>query len=63
MILRFKLDENPPGSHCGIWVLRPAEQTFDTILALALAGIRLSIVERTEGQLWVIDKKRVRIRE
>lgn len=53
----------PPQSHRGIWVLRPAEQTFDTILALALAGVRLSTVERTTGQLWVIDKKRVRIRD
>ena len=53
----------PPGSHRGIWVLRPAEQTFDTIVALALAGVRLSAVERTVGQLWVIDKKRVRIRD
>jgi predicted nuclease of predicted toxin-antitoxin system len=52
-----------PGGHRGIWVLRPAEQTFDAILALVLAGVRLSAVERSAGQLWVIDEKRVRIRE
>jgi predicted nuclease of predicted toxin-antitoxin system len=52
-----------PGSPRGIWVLRPAEQTFDTILALVLAGVRLCAVERSAGQLWVIDEKRVRIRE
>ena len=53
----------PPGSHRGLWVLRPVVQTFDTILALALAGVRLSAIERTAGQLWVIDRNRVRIRE
>ena len=53
----------PPGSSQGIWVLRPPEQSFATVLALALAGVRLSSVERTAGQLWVIDEKRVRIRE
>lgn len=53
----------PPGSHRGIWVLRPTEQTFAAVLNLTLAGIRLSSVERTSGQLWVVDEKRVRIRE
>ncbi len=53
----------PPGSHCGIWVLRPANQAVNSILALVLAGLRLAAIERTDGQLWVIDEKRVRIRE
>jgi predicted nuclease of predicted toxin-antitoxin system len=53
----------PPGSYPGIWVLRPSKQTFKTIEALVLAGIRLSAVERVGGQLWVIDEKRVRIRD
>jgi predicted nuclease of predicted toxin-antitoxin system len=53
----------PPGSHCGIWVLRPAAQSFALVLDLVLAGVRLSVVERTSGQLWVIDERRVRIRE
>jgi len=53
----------PPGSHRGVWVLRPASQTFAGVLNLALAGVRLAAVERTIGQLWVIDDKRVRIRE
>jgi predicted nuclease of predicted toxin-antitoxin system len=52
-----------PGSHRGIWVLRPAQQTFAAVLELALAGVRLSSSERTAGQLWVIDERRVRIRE
>lgn len=55
--------EYPPGSHRGIWVLRPARQTFAALLGLIEAGIRLSAVERTDAQLWVIDQNRVRIRE
>ena len=53
----------PPGSHPGIWVLRPARQTFNAILSLVHSGIRLASVERTSGQLWVIDQRQVRIRE
>jgi predicted nuclease of predicted toxin-antitoxin system len=53
----------PPGSYPGIWVLRPPKQTFSEINALVLAGLRLSAVERIQGQLWVIDEKRVRIRD
>ena len=53
----------PPGSHRGIWVLRPPNQAFTNVLNSVLAGIRLTAVERTAGQLWVIDEKRVRIRE
>jgi len=44
-------------------VLRPAEQTFSAIVELVLSGVRLSALERTAGQLWVIDKLRVRIRD
>lgn len=53
----------PPGSHRGIWVLRPASQAAAALAALVLAGIRLSAVERTAGQLWIIDENRVRIRD
>ena len=53
----------PPGSHPGIWVLRPPKQTFKAIDALVRAGLRLSAVERVRGQLWVIDEQRVRIRD
>ena len=74
MRLQFKLDENLPrrvesalrglaGSHKGIWALRPDEQTFDAVLHLVLAGVKLAATERTAGQLWVIDERRVRIRE
>ena len=53
----------PPGSHRGVWVLRPPNQAFDSVLNTVLAGVKLTTVERTAGQLWVIDEKRVRIRE
>lgn len=55
--------EYPPGSHQGIWVLRPPEQSFDTVLKLVLSAVKLADTERTAGQLWVIDERRVRIRE
>ena len=53
----------PPGSYPGVWVLRPQKQTFTVIEALVRAGIRLSTVEWVRGHLWVIDEKRVRIRD
>lgn len=53
----------PPGSYPGIWVLRPPKQTFKAIESLALAGLRLAAVERVQGQLWIIDDRRVRIRD
>jgi predicted nuclease of predicted toxin-antitoxin system len=53
----------PPGSHRGVWVLRPAQQSFDAVVQLILAGTKLASVERTAGQLWVIDEQRVRIRD
>ena len=53
----------PPGTHAGIWVLRPAVQTFKATTALVEAGLRLTATERTRGQLWVIDETRVRIRD
>jgi predicted nuclease of predicted toxin-antitoxin system len=55
--------EYPPGSHKGVWVLRPPQQNFDAVVSLVEAGVRLSSAERTAGQLWVIDERRVRIRE
>jgi predicted nuclease of predicted toxin-antitoxin system len=53
----------PPGSYPGIWVLRPSKQTFKAIEALVQAGLRVATIERVPGQLWVIDEKRVRIRD
>jgi hypothetical protein len=44
-------------------VLRPPQQAFHAMVSLVEAGARLSSVERTVGQLWVVDERRVRIRE
>lgn len=55
--------EYPPGSHRGIWVLRPPQQTFNAILSLVQSSVRLASIERTAGQLWIIDERQVRIRE
>jgi predicted nuclease of predicted toxin-antitoxin system len=55
--------EYAPGSHKGIWVLRPSTQTFAAVLALIEAGVRLSATEESNGRLWVIDEQRVRIRD
>ena len=53
----------PPGTHRGVWILRPGSQMFDTVLSLVLAGIRVAAAEHPAGQLWVIDERRIRIRE
>jgi predicted nuclease of predicted toxin-antitoxin system len=53
----------PHGSYPGIWVLRPPTQTFEAIEALVKAGVRLAKLERVLGQLWIIDERRVRIRD
>ncbi len=55
--------EYPPGSHPGIWVLRPPQQTFNAIVSLVQSGLRLAPIERTAGQLWIIDERQVRIWE
>lgn len=41
----------PPGIHHGIWVLRPRQQTFNTIAGLVQLGMRPAITKRTAGQL------------
>lgn len=53
----------PPGTHAGLWVLRPAKQTIGVIDALIRAALRLADSERVHGQLWIIDEQRVRIRD
>lgn len=52
-----------PGTHAGIWVLRPAKQTIRAMTDLLHAGLRLAATERVQGQLWVIDEQRIRIRD
>lgn len=52
----------PSESH-GIIVLRPASQDKVSILAIMNRVIPLLAVEPIVGQLWIVDSKRVRIRE
>ena len=52
-----------PGTHRGIWVLRPARQTFDAIASLVHSAVRFASVEHAAGQLWIIDERQIRIRE
>jgi predicted nuclease of predicted toxin-antitoxin system len=52
----------PPSGHRGVWVLRPATQTFANVLFVVLAGIKLAAIEATASKLWIIDKQRVRMR-
>jgi predicted nuclease of predicted toxin-antitoxin system len=40
----------PPGSHRGIWTLRPAQQSVAAVSSLVSAGMRLLTIERTEAQ-------------
>jgi predicted nuclease of predicted toxin-antitoxin system len=53
----------PPGTHAGVWVLRPTTQTIEAITRLLVAALPLAATERVHGQLWVIDERRVRIRD
>jgi hypothetical protein len=53
----------PPGTHAGVWVLRPVVQTFRAIERLVVVGLRLAATEAVRGPLWVIDERRVRIRD
>lgn len=53
----------PPGSHLGIWLLRPAKQTVHAVDTLVRAGLRLAASERVRKQLWIIDEHRIRIRD
>lgn len=53
----------PPGSHAGIVVLRPKSQDKETLL-LFLTRILPVLSQRSpEGQLWIAERNRIRIRE
>lgn len=53
----------PTGSHAGIWVLRPVFQSIRNVLALVRAGLGTLDAESCENRLWIIEPRRVRIRE
>jgi predicted nuclease of predicted toxin-antitoxin system len=67
-LITFDLDFSdvrlyPPASHNGIWVLRPHTQSIDNALALLRGALVALENEPAQGQLWIIEPGRVRIRE
>lgn len=53
----------PPSTHRGVWVLRPASQSIDGILALIRGALELLGREQTEHRLWIVEPGQVRIRD
>ncbi len=53
----------PPSDHPGIWVLRPASQSIESILALLRGALAVFEAEAAENRLWIVEHGRVRIRE
>jgi predicted nuclease of predicted toxin-antitoxin system len=53
----------PPAGLPGIWILRPATQSFTRTLALLSRALQLIATESPQHRLWIIDDARVRIRE
>jgi predicted nuclease of predicted toxin-antitoxin system len=53
----------PPSSHAGVWILRPAYQTIDSILSLLDAALAVAQSEPAEGRLWIVEPGQIRIRE
>jgi predicted nuclease of predicted toxin-antitoxin system len=52
----------PPGSHAGIWVLRPDTQDAVQVVELLKGALTLLDRERPEQGLWVVERGRVRIK-
>lgn len=53
----------PPAGHAGVWVLRPAVQSIDSLLRLPGHALSLASREAVPGRLWVIEPGQVRIRD
>lgn len=53
----------PPGHFPGLIVLRPTSQSRAAILSLVDRLIPLLHKETLDGKLWIVDSKRVRIRD
>lgn len=51
-----------PGSHPGIWVLRPARQSIERTLQVLRTALALLATEVPDRQLWIVEPGRVRIR-
>lgn len=52
----------PPSEHPGLMVLRPAHQEKGNVLRLIARVIPLLEREPLAGRLWIVDERRVRIR-
>jgi predicted nuclease of predicted toxin-antitoxin system len=53
----------PPGTHQGVWVIRPNAHGIRSVLALLQSALVLLNVEPAQGRLWIVEPDRVRIRE
>jgi hypothetical protein len=52
----------PPSDYAGIIVLRPAVQSVPSIRRLVAHVIALLAAEPLQGNLWIVDDSRIRIR-
>jgi len=55
--------EYAPGSHPGVIVLRPSSQEKQQLIALSARLANLMSERSPAKQLWIVDERRVRIRE
>ena len=55
--------EYPPSNHRGIWVLRPETQSIENTLSALRGALALLGKEPTTNHLWIVEPRRVRIRE
>lgn len=53
----------PPGSHPGIWVLRPDSQSIKNTVTLLRGALTLLETETPQHRLWIVEPGRVRIRD
>ena len=53
----------PPGSYSGIAVLRPRSSSADEVIHLLLRIARAVESEPLAGRLWIVDERRIRVRE
>ena len=68
ILVTFDLDFSdirayPPGSHKGIWILRPHTQSIDDTLSLLKGAAAVLETEPAAGRLWIVEPGRVRIHE
>ena len=54
---------HPPGTHAGIVVLRTRDQSAPALLCVVRRLVALFAEEDPRGRLWIVDERRVRIRE